>query len=642
MEKKLTVKFQKLLGSPVFPPGVFMEAQKFERLEGDVMSRRGTLFCLMTLCGPKDFDAPVFGRAIFDTLEEEYFGDTTLPPLSCLEKATFSAHRRLTGMTLSAHLTQGVDFNLVLAVSWGQVLYLCRLGSAAVYLLRDGKVSEVSLGDETLVSCASGFIYNGDTLILGSKDFKTHFPVGSVALDLLKLEEKMQAIGDTASLAALILKMEIEEHPTSAEAINFASANSDRLNFSGLKASALNFGTGLAVFRRFGKKLSGGSKMVPLPSISLRPPHRLRLVNKKIVAPVIFILLFAVFSFSVYYTISRQSKLKLASVTQKTFAQADLDLVNASDLVILNAIKSQEILDKTLNDLRSLQKMGSKDPKLPEYISRTQVLLEKVSKESPVEKPLLVYDFSLIEKNIKPTNLAGSKDDLFVGSIDSGAVFHLKVTSPADTQRIDGGKVVAPVKVSAFADRVFVFAKSGVSAINIKTKEISDNVLASADLAGFLDFSSYNSNLYFLDAAGSKIMRSLYGDGGYSKLGNWLKEPVSLTNAINFALNGSVYVLLDSGKVMKFDGGKLSDFSMSGYNRTLSKNTYIYAGSGVNYVYLVDKDGKRVVQFDEKGGYLKTYDFLYSEITSLSSIYVNPDTSNLYVLSGSKVYEVPK
>lgn len=636
MEKKLTVKFQKLLGSPVLPAGSFVEALKFERLEGDVSQRRGTLFSLITLIGPKEFDAPVFGRALFDTLEDEYFADSSLPPLAALERAAFSAHRRLLGMTLSAHLPQDVDFNLVLAVLWGQVLYLCRLGSAAVYLLRDGKVSEVTLGDEALVSCASGFVYSGDTLILGSKDFKTYFPSVSVAGNLLKLEELMIGLANKAVLAALVLKMEIEEHPTETDAINFVSNNPSQTPLPKNQPKNSEFTPSL--FAKMRKKFpfswGGHLSRVPATRVPRRP-----IFSKKIIAPFVFVAIFFVFVVSVYFTISRQSKIKLAELSQKTFAQADLDLVSASDLVGLSDSKAAEMAEKTLKDLRDLEKLGVKDPRLSQYLNRTRDLLSKVSKESPVAKPALVYDFSLIEKNIKPTNLAGTKDTLFTASLDSGVVYSLRVSAPADTQRVDGGKISAPIKVSAFADQAFVLSQSGVFIIKTKTKEVLP-VLSPLDSSKFIDFSSYNSNLYFLDSSGSQILRSLYGEKGYSTPSNWLKQAVNLESAQSFALNGAVYVLLSDGKILKFEGGKLSDFSLSGYTKTLSPSTYIYTGSGVGFIYLVDKDNKKIVQFDEKGNYSKTYDFNGSEITSLSSLYVNPDTLNLYILSGSKVYEV--
>ena len=637
MEKKLTVKFQKLLGSPVFPPGAFVEALRFERTEGDARERRGTLFSLITLTGPKEFDAPVLGRAIFDTLEEEYFADSSLPPLSALEKAAFSAHRRLLGMTISSHLPQDVDFNLVLAVLWGQVLYLCRLGSAAVYLLRDGKVSEVNLGDESLVSCASGFVYSGDTLILGSKDFKTNFPAALVAENLLKLEEKMISLGDKATLAALVLKMEIEERPTDAESINFTAASAPPRPAQ--KSRAVNFGAVANALKRLSKKLAFAPGAASIKGATLRGSRRHTLV-KKAAAPLVFVLIATIFVASVYFTISRQSKIKLETLTQKTFAQADLDLVSATDLVGLSDTKAAEIAEKTLKNLKALEKLKVTDPRLSQYLSRTQDLLAKVSKESPVSEPALIYDFSLIEKNIKPTNLAGTKDTLFAAGKDSGAVYSLKISAPSDTQRVDGGKINSPVEVSAFSDQVFVLTQDGVSVIKTKTKEVVSTAISSFDSLKIIDFASYNSNLYFLDSSNNQILRALYGESGYSKPSNWLKAPVSLEKASNFALNGSVYVLLSDGKVLKFEGGKLSDFSLSGYTKDLSRATYIYTGSGVDYIYLVDKDNKKIVQFDEKGVYRKTYDFNGSSVVSLSSIYVNPDSLNLYILSGTKVYEV--
>lgn len=630
MEKKLTVKFQKLLGSPVFPSGVFVEGQKFERLEGNLTERRGSLFSLVTLIGPNGFDAAVFGRAIFDTLEEEYFADPSLPPLPALEKAAFSAHRRLVGMTLSAHLGQSVDFNLVLAVFWGQVLYLCRLGSAAIYLLRDGKVSEVSMGDETLVTCASGFVDGGDTLILGSRGFRTHFPPDTMAESLLKLEERMQSLEEKATLAALVLKVEIEEYPGKDEALEFIQP----------AKPVWNLGRGLNVFRSFGKRLRVSPPVVAEPALAVgRGLSKKRLV-KKILPPLVVVLLFAVFALSVYWTISRQSKLRLASLSQKIFAQADLDLVGATDLVGLSDVKAAEILVKTLNELQSLEKLGLKDPRLGEYQKRTRELLSKVSKETPVEKPRLVYDFSLAAKNIKATNLAGTKDNLFVGDLAGGGIYRLKINSQSETQRIDDGKITSVAKISAFADSVFAWDKSGVSLVKNKTGEVVLDVVPGLAALKPFDFASYNSNLYFLDPSASKIFRSLYGESGWAKPTIWLKEAVSLDKALNFALNGSLYVLLSDGTVLKFDAGKLSSFSLSGYSKTLSKNTFIYAGSGIDDIFLVDREGRKIVRFNDLGVYQKTYDLSGSEIGSLDSLYVSPETLNLYLLSGTKVYEV--
>jgi|GEM_PF-6205324 hypothetical protein len=639
MEKKLTVKFQKLLGSPVFPPGSFVEALRFERLEGDTSQRRGTLFSLLTLTGPKEFDAPVLGRAIFDTLEEEYFADSSLPPLSALEKAAFSAHRRLIGMTLSAHLPQEVDFNLVLAVLWGQVLYLCRLGSAAVYLLRDGKVSEVYLGEEALVSCASGFVYGGDTLILGSKDFKTYFTADFIAKNLMKLEETMVGLSNKASLVAMVLKVEIDEYPTASESISFifgVQEGEPRRKISSMNLFKFLSSLGKIAATRV-HKFGANPPAASVPRLPWRGfPY------KKIIAPLTFVLLLAVFIGSVFFTISRQSKIKLEALVQKTYAKADLDLVTAADIISVgtNDANATALLEKTLSDLRALERLGLKDPRPNQYTARAKEMLSKVSKENPVSKPILVYDFSLIEKNIKPTNLSGAKDVLYAASAESGAVYLLKVASPTDTKRVDGGKITAPlVRVSAFADQVFVLGKSEVFVIKTKTKEIA-TALSSLDSIKFADFASYNSNLYFLDSVGSRILRALYGEKGYSTPTNWLKQPVDLSKANSLALNGSVYVLLSDGKVLKFEGGKLSDFSLSGYTKSLGLSTYIYTGSGVNYIYLVDKDGKKIVQFDESGSYLKAYDFNDSEIASLSSIYVDPTTLSIYILSGSKVYEV--
>lgn len=606
MQKKLTVKFQKLLGTAIFPAGTFMESLKLERPEGDTFQRRGTLFALLSLNGPRELDAPVFARAIFDTLEEEYFAQASQPPLLALEKAVLSAHRRLQGMTLAAHLGQGVDFHLLLAVLWGPILYLGKLGAGAVYLLRDGKVSEVRLADETLISSASGFVYGGDTLILGSPGFKENFPVARIDGLLGHLESALQEISQKGKLlSAMILKVEVEDFPTQDEVIDFQPA---------------------AVPSRRGWPRQTGLR----PRLTRLRPR----LTRRGASAILVLALLVVFVGAVSWTLKRQSGLKLEQTTRATLAAAELDLVAASDLVGLNDEKAAEGLAKIEVALTELKRLGVRREKLTTLLSQVSHLLQKVGQTQVLEGADLTYDFALLAKDIKPTRLTGTAQGLYLGSRGGEAVYFYPFGLPEKATRVDGGLVKGLKEISADGGRAFFWDDSGLVVWDEKAAQATRLDLKTGD-ADF--FQSYSNNLYFLDLKQNRLWRSRATVSGYGSLTSWLKEPLSLSGAKNFAVGGPIYIWFNDGRLLKFVRGAAVDLRLSGFKKSLSPETEIYAARSLDGFWLTDLDQKLIVAFSPDGVYQKSYAFSQT-IGDFDGVHFDGTGQKIYFLSGTKVY----
>lgn len=639
MEQRLTVKFQKLLGTSIFPPGVFYEGKRFERSDLTTQSRRGTLFALLTLSGPNELEASVFGQAIFDSLEEDYFGDLETPPLAALEKAAFSAHRRLSDMALAARLSPGLDFNLLLAVAWGKVLYLCRLGAGAVYLLRDGKVSEVFLGEESNVVTGSGFVYDGDGLILGSPDFKKFFPATAVDSSLPKLEEKMFELSAQARLAALVLKFQLVSVPDEAEAINFVRPERSWLAKAFWPKALARLGS---IF----KKEPRPAALPAAPTTTGTATHRraqfLGKMNMRRFRPaLLFIILISLFVVSVFLTVRKSQALKLTRITEQTLNQADLDFTAATDLVDLNNPEAQKILSQSLNSLAQLEKLGVTNRRLSEYRQKIQALLSKVSKVVALLEPKLLYDFELSQKGIgqRATNLTGSDGNLFLADSRSAAVWRLKIDDPAPAEEIGQGQLKNPLKLAAFGERLAVLEAAGISFFDLKKRSLEVGTL-SFEAKEITDLANYNGNLYFLNVAKNQIQRASATAAGYGKIVNWLKEEANFEKARSLAVNGAIFVQREGGQILKFEGGKKVDFSLSGLSEFRLDETFIYTGTGLSDLYAVEFKRLKIYKFSDLGVYLKTYDLSGTKIGSINSFYVNPSSQKLYLLSGSKVYEI--
>ena len=625
MEKKLVVRFQKLVGTGFCPPGAFCEALDFEGGEEESLKRRGKLFALISLKGPSGFDATVFGQALFDTLEEEYFAQNLDSPLSALERSAFATHRRLVDMALSAHLGQSVDFDLGLAVLWGRVLYLCRLGSCAFYLLREGKISEVELGEEGRVSCASGFVYDGDTLILGSPDFKTYFPPEEVLKNLTKLEEKMMELSAKATLDAIILKFELTEAPGLEESIKFVSRE-EKTNFRSpfsLNLANLDLKK-LSPARIFGSKTQGHWRS-----------------KKGVLAFLGVGLVGILFVVSVFLTLRKQAAAKLLSFSQKTLSEIELDLTAATDLVDLNNSKAQEILEKSLIGIKKLESLGVKDDRTRDFKSQVQNLLVKVSKETLIDNPKLVYDFNLLQKNVQLVNLAGWGQTIYAAETKSGDIFEVKVSAVTEAKKLNNTPLGAVREISVWDKKIFALTETGVVSVSAEDGTVAKDLVKLTDWSSVASFKTYSSNLYFLIPGESRILRALFGESGYSRPGNWLKQDINLEKTVGFALDGLIYLLRSDGKVLKLEGGKPADFNLTGLNKEIviaSGQASLYTASDLTSLYLLDKMGKKIMQFNKDGIYQKTFNFENS-LSSLESLYVEPSSLKLYVLSGAKLYE---
>lgn len=610
MEKRLSIKFQKIIGDPIFPPGVFSGTAIFEREDESTRAHRGKLFTLLSIVGPKNFDAVLSSKMILDCLEEEYFREIEGSPLGALERAAVSASHRFIDLTLGESAVSGsTEFNLVLAVSWGQVLYLCKIGFAAVYLLRSGIVKEITMGDETQVSTASGLVAEGDVLILGTRSFKELFPFDKVLSLLPTIEEEVAKLDNRSVISAFILKFDMAESPSKDEVIKFAKEKSVSRR---LVPSVLD------LLRKIFSSLYGKVKMVfrnrrPY-ELFLRSRPQLQKTPSRVGLRLLIIVLLVVFAFSVVMTVRRQNQQKLSFEASKLFSQAQANIVSASDLINLNNARAKTLTEEVLKDLDRIEKYGYKSEELSNLRNKAQSLLSSVTKDKLVAAKLL-YDFSLQNKKATLSSMTlmpsgeGLTRKLFVSDRFSSTVY--EVTLKADgvsIEKIDKGKVSDPRFLTFYGDNLTGLDKNGLFNINFKDSVLTTNLLDGVDLTSVVDLKSYLGNLYFLSPKDGGVLKSFVLEGDkYSKPARWLKEDRDLSKATSLAVDGSIYVFDSTGRIIKFEAGKVVEFSVSGFDEVFSSTSVIYTDSQSTSIYILDPKSKRIVSLTKDGTYQGRY-----------------------------------
>ena len=643
MEKRLSIKFQKIIGDPIFPPGVFSGTAIFEREDETTRSHRGKLFTLLSIVGPKNFDAVLSSKMILDCLEEEYFREIEGSPLGALERAAVSASHRFIDLTLGSSAVSGsTEFNLVLAVSWGQVLYLCKIGDAAVYLLRGGTVKEITMGDETQVSTASGLVTEGDVLILGTRGFKELFPSEKMLSLLPTIEEEIAKLNDRGVISAFILKFDMAESPSRDEVIKFAKEKPVLQRF---------LPPILDIIRKMASVFSGKVAIIfrtrrpyELFLRQHQPPQKMR---SRAGLKMIVIALLAIFAFSVVMTIRKQNQQKLSTQSQKLLLNAQTNIVSASDLVDLNNGRAKTLIEEALENLDRIEKYGYKSEEVGGLRSKARSLLSKVTKEKLVSAKLL-YDFSLQNKKASLSSMTfvpfneGSTKKIFVSDRSSNTIYEVTLKADgASIEKIDKGQLSDPQLLSFYNDNLSGLDKNGLFTINIKDSTVLSGLISTADLISIADLKSYLGNIYFLSPQNGGIIKSFVLEGGkYSKPVRWLKEDRDLSKATSFAVDGSIYVLDTTGRIIKFEAGKVVEFSVSGFDEVLSSASVIYTDSQSTLIYILDPKSGKIISLSKDGVYQGRYTLEDISLSEKSIFAVDEGAKEIYFLSDSKLLKV--
>ena len=258
-----------------------------------------------------------------------------------------------------------------------------------------------------------------------------------------------------------------------------------------------------------------------------------------------------------------------------------------------------------------------------------------------------------------------AKDEEFkISRIDPEAFYDIKITdeaaSPTDITVLDSLVVVADQN----SGKVFVS--------DIYTPKFSEETLA---FPGVRNIAYWGGDLVFVDNEGYKVysadeaqdevsgsyaqtdigpshpylafVYAVVGDtlNKYEKSTDvldesvWAQSPV-LQGAVSIAIDGNIYVLRSDGSLLKFYTGEQVTFEIKGLDKGFLNPTKVVKDVDLVNIYVADSGNNRVVILDEAGNLVKQFIANGDAWNNIRSIGVSRDESALFVLSGSKVYEV--
>lgn len=488
------------------------------------------------------------------------------------------------------------------------VFYILTVGSGEIYLKR-GEYFEKILHSK---NNASGFVKNGDYIILSSQTFSTlvdNEKLKTLLIDKAPaqlIEELAPEIKkkDDEGAIALFIKFEETESKTQEPESDFYVKE---------KKSVLS-----TILSEARERAQRGKKTTFL----------------------IVVILFAVLIWSVVFGYQRRSYNELIRTINETKSKITSQLNEASDTAVLNPDKSLSIIGEVRGELKELKKKVG-DKKFNEITTLEKMINDKekelMKKEDKNSKEF--YDLALIEKGASGEDLYLDLDLDTAAILNSagGSIYTLSVPKKS-TREVTDKQIKGANLVASYKDDIFYF-KDGEGIFKIDSDDKITQVIKKDDEWGTIaDIAIYNGNIYLLDSGKQQIYKYLGASDGFSGKNTYFKNgsPVNLQNAVSMAIDTSIYVI-DADVVYKFTQGGRDAFKINfpGDNPTFSK---IFTNKETDKVYLLDKKNGKVFVVSKDGQYEKQISA--GIFKKANDFLVLESEKSIYILAGDKIYTV--
>jgi len=396
-------------------------------------------------------------------------------------------------------------------------------------------------------------------------------------------------------------------------------------------------------------------KKIKLPALSLpklsgklkRPeikPPKIRL--PKIPKPgkkLILISALALFLIMGFFISQFQGERKLKEC-QITLNEIQEKVNRAEGFLVLETPQTEKeanlLLKESWEEISQLSEIVSNLPRdfqsqvfsLKDEVSKT---LSELNKLETIEEPELFFDFS--PQRFIPQKMVFFKDGVYFFSPYSENLF--KVTGEGKGILIEKGQKFN--LAASLSDSTLFFSKPN-QLVNLKDDQFSQALSLEEPYPDFNfdDFSSYRSNLYFLDKNSGEIITYPHlKDFEWGTPQLWLdREEKKLLQARSLAIDGSIWLLDKNNSLSRYYAGRLQEKIALEIFPEPKEFKKIFTSPALPYLYLLESVQKRVVIIDKKGQIVKQ--FQSEKFDNLLDFAVSEDGGTIWLLNGLKAYQI--
>lgn len=324
----------------------------------------------------------------------------------------------------------------------------------------------------------------------------------------------------------------------------------------------------------------------------------------------------------------------MATIEQK---QNQID----ASLLYNNEAGAKKLLEEVRGLMRELpQKTQAQKDQYNVLIAKHRVQIEKISRVVRADAVLL-SDFINLNSNAKPTNITLAQEKIFAADAGENSIYSIDLKSQLTTSinltdqnisKLDSPNVDKNNNISYFnAGSIITF--------DTKTEKLSTlEIDYPTNPQKIIDFKQYNNRYYLVDSINGQIYRFNKSGSKLTGAVGWLNTKEDLTNAVSFYITGNIYLLKNNGEISEYSKGKKQEFSISAVEPNLSQATKLTISDSLDYLYIFEPTGKRLVAFNKKGDFINQY--TSDKFDNLKDFQVDEKNKKIYFLNGTMVYSI--
>lgn len=551
------------------------------------------------------------------------------------------------------------ELHFVVGAIVDKTLHLSQIGEAEAYLIRHKHLSVISDGlteegkKNTFINIASGEIEGGDVLIFSSakllrnvtkNDLVKIFPPESdPEKELLRLQnliesETLDQIGiNVVKINSLAEnggkkkeKFAIQEIFSSFKNHSFIKKVREQGFFRQMEA-------GLFSGKRDEKSLRAKLSALPalLQQLKTGDENQKRKTLLIGLAVVIFLLLT-----SIVFLKFNGNKQQLLDRYESTLAEVQQDIDKAYTIGITDKQKATEILTQAEEKTGEILQSGYLRGLASQRMDDIQSIKEKLDSIKKISEPKLLADLTSAKTDLNGIGLVALANNL--AAYEPQGVLEI-ILSKVETEKTVGGNEEI-IDGHFFRDQnsaVFVTKSNKV----IEYEDGRFQFMDTQDPAwkNSRDLKSFGNKIYLLDAAGNQIWKYQRSRENYGKAEAYFANAVDLSKALDFTIDGSVYVLNQDGSIRRFYGGVEEELLIRKAPLTALKTpTIIYTEEEMTGLYVLEAAEKRVLVYNKEprsGHLVYSHQLKFPTLGKIQDMLIDKAGNKIYLLAENKIYE---
>ena len=612
----------------------WVQVHTFFPEEEEKKKKRGILLAVLTLidleAGEEGVEVVEVGREAMARLHEEYYGN--------LEGEAFEGLKRAV-QRVKEEVKIEILAGAVLTLEEENVLYLVADGEGEVVVQRGEAMGEILKGRKEGIETASGYLEEGDIVVLGNGAFfkivgggilKGFLGGGRVEEIVDELAPMIHGRGEGIGAGALVCQL-VKSEEKKTEEVKEKISEIKKEGFGAKFLRALLFWTQrlenffevlLSFFRKKDEIYIRGEK---------------ERKTKRVVMTVAVLMIGLLF-ISIFFGLKRRGVLEGQKSWGELKTQVEEKIGQAESLADLNPIRSRELLDeakKGLSEWDSKATVGEKK-EIGGLVGKIEEVLRGVNKKFEINSAPIFLDLNLIRKETLGEKMGFDKNQLIV--LDKKSEVVLGVDIKNKQGKILGGRLGKVDFASVFLGKAFLVGERGIVWIDVSSGVASKAGETSEQVGKIVDFVAYAGNVYVLDGDNNQIWKFPGIEGGLGRAVEYLAKGGEFSSAVSMAIDGSIWVLTDEGKIYKFTQNRRDNFAVTGLDEDFGEPTALYTDEDCDRIYVLDKGKTRVVVIGKDGKYVGQY--VWPGIAGVDDFVVSEKEGKILLLSESKIFEI--